>query len=217
MLPQAGSARFSKNCPNCGAPVEFKFAQAVQTTCPYCQSILVRTDVDLQKVGTVADPLVDSSPIQIATEGVFGGKPFVVVGRIVYEYELGRWNEWHIVFNDSRSGWLSDAQLEYAVSFLAPSASARFPQQPQPGVQVKIDDTSYTITAVTKARYIGVEGELPFVYWDKTDCLFVDLKTPDARFATIDYSEGEPLVFTGKQADYDELRLNNVRVFEGWS
>jgi endogenous inhibitor of DNA gyrase (YacG/DUF329 family) len=218
MLPQAGSARFSKNCPNCGAPVEFKFAQAVQTTCPYCQSILVRTDVDLRKVGTVAEPLVDSSPIQIATEGVFDNKPFVVVGRIAYQYELGRWNEWHIVFNDSTSGWLSDAQLDYAVSFLAPPP-VEIPLMPEykAGFTIKIAGVNYTISTVTRASYLGVEGELPFEYWDKQACRFVDLRTATADFATIDFSEKPPLLFIGRQVDYDELRLKNVKQFEGWS
>ena len=206
----------SRNCPNCGAPVEFRFAQAVQTVCPYCQSILVRHDVDLTKVGQVADALVDSSPIQIATEGVFENKPFVVVGRIVYEHDLGRWNEWHIVFSDSTSGWLSDAQLEYAVSTLT-AEKTQFPAQPQPDVRVLIGAAEYTITSVTRARYVGVEGELPFEYWDKSECLFVDLRTEDARLATIDYSESEPLVFTGRLAEYDELRLKNVKLFEGWT
>ena len=41
-----------------------------------------------------------------------------VAGRIVYEYDDGGWNEWHLVFADGASGWLSDAQAEYAVSTL---------------------------------------------------------------------------------------------------
>ena len=57
----------------------------MQTTCPFCHSILVRHDVDLEKVGEVADLPPDASPIQIRTEGKFNGKTFVVVGRIVYE------------------------------------------------------------------------------------------------------------------------------------
>src|SRR5258708_18856364 len=34
-----------------------------------------------------------------------------------YEYEQGGWNEWNIVYNDGTYGWLSDAQLEYDLSF----------------------------------------------------------------------------------------------------
>ena len=57
------------NCPNCGAPIKFLWSSAVQTTCEYCHSILVRRDVDLERVGEIADLPPDSSPIQIATEG----------------------------------------------------------------------------------------------------------------------------------------------------
>src|SRR5258708_29388367 len=85
------------NCPNCGAPVKFLWSSAVQTTCEFCHSILVRTDVDLKKVGEVADLPPDASPLQIGTEGAYQNKTFVVVGRIIYEYEQGGWNEWHIV------------------------------------------------------------------------------------------------------------------------
>ncbi len=46
-------------------------------------------------------------------------RAFVVIGRIIYEYEQGGWNEWHIVYNDGTNGWLSDAQLEYDLSWQA--------------------------------------------------------------------------------------------------
>src|SRR5215469_13726401 len=110
----------SSNCPNCGAPVVFRWSSTVQTVCPYCKSVLVRTDVDLKKVGQVADLPPDASPLQITSEGLYGNGSFVVTGRIIYEYDQGNWNEWHIVFNDGSDGWLSDAQDEYAVSFAAP-------------------------------------------------------------------------------------------------
>src|SRR6266704_4578344 len=116
------------NCPNCGAPIKFLWSSAVQTTCEFCHSILVRRDLDLERVGEIADLPPDSSPLQISSEGVYGGKPLVVVGRILYEYEQGGWNEWHVVFNDGKSGWLSDAQLEYDVSCLAADSLARPPE-----------------------------------------------------------------------------------------
>jgi len=98
------------NCPNCGAKIVFRWSSSVQTVCEYCKSILVRTDVDLKKVGQVADLPPDSSPIQVNTEGKYGNKAFVVVGRILYEYDQGGWNEWHVMMNDGTSAWLSDAQ-----------------------------------------------------------------------------------------------------------
>jgi hypothetical protein len=179
--------------------------------------VLVRHDVNLDRVGQVAAIPDDASPIQLGTEGIYRNRAFQVIGRIVYEYEQGRWNEWHLIFSDGQSGWLADAQLEYAVSFLTPPP-ARLPSD---GAVVRGNDFEwngavYHVTSITRAHYVGVEGELPFEYWDKQDLTFVDLRSYDARFATIDYSEDPPLLFLGEAVEYDELRLKNVREFEGW-
>ena len=206
------------NCPNCGAPVAFRWSSAVQTTCEYCHSILVRTDVDLKKVGVVADLPPDSSPIQIGTEGIYQNKNFVVVGRIIYQYALGGWNEWHVVYNDSSSGWLSDAQLEYDVSWLTPPPAALPPaNELYVGRPFMFNNKRYEVTSMTVAQYKGVQGELPFEYWNKDDEMFADLRTVDGEFATIDYSENPPLLFLGRSAEFDELHLKNLREFEGWS
>ncbi len=204
------------NCPNCGAAIRFRWSSAVQTVCEFCRSILVRRDVNLERVGTVADLPQDSSPIQIATEGIHRNRAFVVVGRILYEYEQGGWNEWHVVFNDGASGWLSDAQAEYAVTVLTPMTGLPAVDQVVPGQTYRWNNVNYEVTGLTRARYRGVEGELPFEYWDKTEVLFADLRTHDARFATLDYSDPEPLLFTGEAVAFESLRLKNLRQFEGW-
>jgi hypothetical protein len=189
----------------------------VQTTCEYCRSILVRHDVDFQKVGVVADLPAESSPIQLGTEGVYDNKPFVAVGRIIYDYDQGTWNEWHLMFSDGTSGWLADAQLEYAVSFLA-NRSHPLPaaEHLHRGSQFQWDGAVYEVTTITNANYRGVEGELPFEYWDKTRVRFADLRTADARFATLDYSEDPALLFMGRVVEFDDLRLKNLRHIEGW-
>lgn len=203
------------NCPNCGGPVRFLWSQSVQTTCPYCTSILVRTDVDLQKVGQVASFPQDPSPIQIGTEGIIDNKGFVVIGRICYEYEDGGWNEWHWVDNTGLNGWLSDAQLQYAVSRQRdwhPSLNV----QMDPGTVVSLDGVQYTVTTITYAHYRAVEGELPFQFWDKENCNFVDLRGPKGEFLTVDFSEQTPLLYQGRSVKFDELKLKNLRPIEGW-
>lgn len=209
--------RRTAECPSCGAPVQFAWSSAVQTACPYCQSILVRRDVDLEKVGIRADLPPDSSPIQLFTEGVYLNRRFTVIGRIRYEWEQGSWNEWHLLFQDGSSGWLSDAQAEYAVSFLA-QAPEPMPARKdiQRGMQVRISGTPFQVTHLTWVRYVGFEGELPFTTADRSEFLTVDLRTSDARFATIDYSEDPPLLFVGRFAEFDQLQLSNLREFEGW-
>jgi Domain of unknown function (DUF4178) len=205
----------SGNCPNCGAKIVFRWSSSVQTVCEYCKSILVRTDADLQKVGQVADLPPDSSPIQIGTEGSYNRKAFTAIGRIIYEYELGNWNEWHLMLNDGTSGWLSDAQDEYAVSFSAPGH--KLPDKCHVGDRFVWDNVSYAVTTITDAHYRGVQGELPFQYWDKNDVVFVDLRSTSGKFATIDYSDEQPALYLGEMVEFDSLALKNLRTFEGWS
>ena len=205
------------NCPNCGAKVAFQWSSSVQTVCEYCKSILVRTDVDLKKVGQVADLPPDTSPIQLNTEGIFRNRSFVVIGRILYEYDQGGWNEWHLMMNDGKSAWLSDAQEEYAISSLASGPDLPSETQLQVGQQFKWNGDLYSLSVVTKAHYRGVQGELPFQYWDKSDVTFADFRTPSRKFATLDYSDAHPVLYLGEFVEFEDLKLKNLRQFDGWS
>lgn len=199
-------------CPSCGASVGFRWAGAVQTTCEYCDSILVRHGPDLERVGKVSEPPPTTSPIQLGTRGVYDGRSFLVVGRIVYGYERGGWSEWHVVFGDGASGWLSDAMLEYSVSFLVEDPDPiPFEDQVEPGLRLKLGDRVYEVTDATPARYVSTEGELPWEYHDQEYITFADLKSEDGAIVTLDYSEDPPLVFEGEYVGFDELRLENLR------
>ena len=207
----------TSECPNCGAPITFRWSSAVQTTCPYCRSVLVRHDLALERVGEVSDLPILPSPIQLGTDGRWENDAFTVVGRIVYEYERGGWSEWHCITHRGRSLWLADAQAEYAVSTLV----ERHPPLPaadalRVGQAIELDGHRYQVQRLTEASYKGVEGELPFEYWDKTTVPFADLGSADERFGTIDYSEPQPLLFLGRHVEFDALKLTNLRRFEGW-
>jgi Domain of unknown function (DUF4178) len=208
-------------CPNCGAKIIFKWSSSVQTVCEYCKSVLVRSDVDLKKVGQVAARPPDISPIQLNTEGNYRNEAFVVIGRILYQYDQGGWNEWHLMMNDGTSGWLSDAQEEYAVSF--PATGSTTGQKLPVESQLKIgqiyswNGATYTVSVITQAHFRGVEGELPFQYWDKDDVTFADLRSSSRKFATLDYSDTEPALYLGELVEFDDLKLKNLRQFEGWS
>jgi len=71
---------------------------------------------------------------------------------------------------------------------------------------------------MTMASYKGVEGELPFPFYGKSNMLFADLRTAGDHFATLDYSDAAaPMLFVGKTVPYEALQLQNVRQFEGWA
>ena len=169
----------------------------------------------------VSDLPPTASPIQLGTEGNFEGDAFVVVGRIVYRYERGGWNEWHLRTMRGASAWLSDAQGDLAISTPARN-SAALPAADalQVGQTYSIDGTRFRVASLTRARYAGVEGELPFESWDKSEALFADLDTEGTgdqlRFATIDYSDDTPVAYVGTYVELEQLAARNLRRFEGW-
>jgi len=96
-------------CPSCGAPVEFKSVASVLAVCDFCQSTLVRQGEELENLGKMAELLGDRSPLQRGAEGRWNGLHFGLIGRIQLKYDQGLWNEWHLLFDDGKSGWLSEA------------------------------------------------------------------------------------------------------------
>ena len=169
----------------------------------------------------VSDLPPTASPIQLGTEGTFDGDAFVVVGRIVYQYERGGWNEWHLRTMRGTSAWLSDAQGDLAISTPAkqsvalPAADAL-----KVGQSYTIDDIIFRVASLTRARYAGIEGELPFTTWDRSESLFADLDAvgtgDQLRFATLDYSDDTPVAYVGTYVELEQLAARNLRRFEGW-
>ncbi len=204
-------------CPNCGASIRFLWAQAVQTTCTYCRAVLVRNDLDLTLVGKQANFPETGSPIQIGTEGRWNGKRFTVVGRIAYGWERGRWNEWYCRLANGESGWLSDAQLEYAMSVeAAPGGPLPEPFSLHVGDTHIWNDRAYDVSTVTRARYLGTEGDLPFTSFSRDECVFVDLQNDAGQMATVDYSDTPPTLYLGEYCDFASLEFTGLREFEGW-
>src|SRR5512139_495009 len=105
------------SCPSCGAEVPFASSISVYAVCKYCNSMIVRHDLDVEAIGKMAVLPDDMSPFQIGTEGFYLGQHFTLVGRMKMGWEDGSWNEWFMATDDGRKGWLAEAQGFYAVSF----------------------------------------------------------------------------------------------------
>jgi ribosomal protein S27E len=199
------------SCPSCGAPVSFRSAASVYAVCEFCRSTLLRQGEDLENLGRMADLLEDASLIQIGTEGKFRGQHFGVIGRIQLKHESGLWNEWHILFDDGRNAWLSEAGGEYVVSaqVVVNEAIPAF-ETLSPETVVTLAGRSFSVTDLETARCISGQGELPFKVEAGYDVNTADLRGKD-RFLTIDYSETPPLVFVGHPTPYKDLNLANLR------
>ena len=160
-MPAKNEAR-TASCPSCGAPLKFRGASSVVAVCAFCKSTLVREGAKLENIGKQADLLPDASPIRLRTDGRHKGQGFTVVGRIQYRYGAGIWNEWHVLVAERTSAWLSDANGEYTIAYLAaPQPVPEFAAL-KPGAQVTLDKAAYTVTNLEAAEVVAGEGELPF-------------------------------------------------------
>jgi ribosomal protein S27E len=206
---------FSANCPACGAPVVFKSSASFHGVCEFCRSTLVRHGGNLENLGRMADLIEDASPIRLGTEGRYRGVHFAVIGRIQLRYEAGVWNEWHVLFDDQRGGWLSDANGEYLLTFLTPPGTA-LPEFAgvTPDQELRLAGRSFVVTNREEAMCIAGEGELPFAFGAGYPAQLVDLRTAgegDPAFASIDYSETPPLLFLGESLPFASFKFTNLR------
>ena len=110
-------------CPNCGAPVDFASAASASAVCSFCRSTLVRDGDALRRIGLSAELFDDHSPLQLGAQGTRQGMGFTLVGRLQYGYDGGTWNEWHALFDNGRSAWLSEDNGAYVIAFDGPQPS----------------------------------------------------------------------------------------------
>lgn len=199
------------NCPSCGAPVFFRGATSIVAVCEFCRSTLLRKGAALENVGRMAELLEDASPIQLGTEGVYRGRHFAVVGRIQYRYGSGVWNEWYCLYDDGRTGWLSDAMGSYLVTFLRPLRDPPKLEELAPGRVLKAEGRALEVVDIERAEVVAGAGELPVAVGSGWDAPVVDLRGEQGEFATIDYSEDPPLFFLGERVPFEALRLANLR------
>ena len=199
------------SCPSCGAPVVFKSASSILAVCDYCQSTLVRHDQALEDIGKMASLVEDRSPLQLGAEGSYKGVHFALIGRIQVKYGQGTWNEWHLLFDDMRTGWLSEAGGEYVLAF-ARYVEDRLPEvsELKVGQRFVLASQTWTVSNIENAECIAGQGELPFKVGAGYPVVAVDLRN-SANFATLDYSETPPLFFIGEAVDFKSLKMSNLR------
>ena len=199
------------SCPSCGAPVVFKSASSIFAVCEYCQSTLVRHDTALEDIGKMAALVEDRSPLQLGAEGSYKGVHFALIGRIQVKYGQGTWNEWHLLFDDMRTGWLSEAGGEYVLTF-ARYVEDRLPEvsELKVGQRFVLASQTWTVSNIENAECIAGQGELPFKVGAGYPVVAVDLRN-SANFATLDYSETPPLFFIGEAVDFKSLKMSNLR------
>jgi Domain of unknown function (DUF4178) len=213
------------NCPSCGAEVVFNSNLSVYAVCKYCSSMIVRHDLDVEAIGTMAALPEDMSPFQLGSEGYYQGQHFTLVGRMKMGWEDGSWNEWFMATDDGRKGWLAEAQGFYAICFETDAPPLDFAvraiqQQKKDvaflGSALTLDNLKLNVVDTKKASCIGSEGELPLVSPQGRMTVSVDLLGAHGEFASVEIETGKQRAYIGRYVDWKEMRCSNIRTFDGW-
>ncbi|HYY93734.1 MAG TPA: DUF4178 domain-containing protein [Pyrinomonadaceae bacterium] len=205
------------SCPACGAQVLFKTGSSVVVVCESCNSVVARTDRGIEDAGKVADVVESGSPLEVGLRGVYLGVAFELTGRAQLGHAAGGfWDEWYAAFADGRWGWLAEAQgrfyLTFQIQVPAPNALPSFDslQLGQPVWAIPAQ-TPPVVAEKGTAQALAAEGEIPYLLRPGETYAYADLSGQGGAFATLDYGERPPLVFTGREVSLNELGLAGAR------
>jgi hypothetical protein len=142
---------------------------------------------------------------------------FTLVGRLQYRYEGGTWNEWHALFDNGRSGWLSEDNGAYVFAFDAPCpadapADATALAALQAGQRVLADGRAWDVASVVEASLLAAEGELPAPPRLQGSFPVADLRNSAGEVATLDGSDPARLHWSvGRSVALSELALSGLK------
>ena len=204
------------SCPSCGGEVDFKSRSSVYQVCPYCASMLLRTDINLENLGKSASLPPEMTPFQLGTTGTFDGIDFVLIGKQRMQWSDGYWTEWYLNFSDQSQGWLAVAQGFLMIS--VPSEDYHVPalRDLKPGDQVHISGKYFEVDDIKKVTCEGSSGELPVKGIKGRKLTSVDLTGEGETFANVIFSDDGTEVYVGRYVDSEELKLSNLREIDGW-
>ena len=236
--PRASRA-YRAACTNCGAPVEFASAASASAVCSFCRSTLVRDGDALRRIGVSGELFDDHSPLQLGVGGLRQGLSFTLVGRLQYGYFSdpltpvlptsppegavlpggasstlgGTWNEWHALFDNERSAWLSEDNGAYVVAFDAPlPADAPDLANLRAGQRVVVDGRGWDVASVQQVHLIAAQGELPSPPRLEGSFTVVDLRNQLGEVGTLDNSDPQHVAWSvGRSVALSELRLTGLK------
>lgn len=205
-------------CPSCGKMLPLSPGSSYRV-CSSCQSVLKKTgggfSVEVQN-GILPE---DMTPLRLGTRGVWQGNNFEIKGRVRFDFMQGYCNQWYIVYNNGKWGWLQEMYGDYCILQdtplpVAPATLSRA----KPGKKVKFTgfEFEFTLQAMYNGTRFTCEGELPELppnppAWIRLEYCYVD------RAVIIHtYSKDKIIALQGNYVQTDQLKLTGLRSSAEW-
>jgi DNA-directed RNA polymerase subunit RPC12/RpoP len=193
-------------CPSCGAPVEFHPGAGKVKVCDYCRTVVVKAEAKLEAHGKVADLVDTESPLKLGLSGRYSDTAFTVVGRLQKGNATGSWDEWHLAFEDGRTGWLAESEGEWRLLF--PVQGAALPRGKgfvaglKPLSTFRLRDKAFVVEEVGEAHTVSAQGQLPDF---NEQHRYADCTGRHGVFCTLDEADGNVEAFVGQSTTLSAL------------
>lgn len=224
-------------CPQCGAALKFTNRFSVSTVCEFCNSLVIRHDMNLQlrgKEGVLQD---DLNPLQVGTRGVFQKTGFSIVGGVRLNHHEGFWQEWFLQLDqsiqNSQYAWLAQAQGEYQFLLEPIALDYMSHEQVTIGQAMRIGDDvkdrlaqwssllkgypdAYNIVDLRTADMTHFTGQLPWVPDKNRKRTIAELSSMDDIKLAVEFGENATSLYYGKVMLFEDFKFQNLKEVKGW-
>ena len=213
--PRSSPRSWQAACTFCGAQVTFQSPISPMAVCGFCRSTLVRDGDMLRRTGLSGVLFDDHSPLKLGTQGRWQGEGFALIGRIQLSYRdpdgrEGRWTEWQLVFDNGRTGALSEDNGGYALSFPFELDAKQLDGIPDTlvGTDRYIGGQRWTLSNKVQVSVHALEGEVLHARHLKEPFAVTEWRNPDGEVLSIEQSPQGRRAELGRSIRLDDLRLS---------
>jgi hypothetical protein len=195
------------HCPSCGAPLRIRNRFVRVVTCEFCGSVALYDGVHLDPTGRTAGLVDLPSPLYLDATGRIGGRPFRVLGRLLYEYDGGLWHEWFLEVDRAGQAWLVEDEGTFSVLQAQRDAAAPPFESVRVGETVRVAGRDVFVDEVAEATVVGGEGQLGVEILPGETLGYVD-GTAGEDEVSVEYAEAGPEVFVGRPVPREALQVD---------
>jgi hypothetical protein len=187
----------SFHCPTCGAPLRIRNRFVKAVTCEFCQNVALYDGVRLDPTGRTASDATIPSPLYLDATGTLGKRAFRVIGRLVYEYDGGVWQEWFLELGDGARAWLEEDEGQFTLLEKQPLAEAPPFESVRVGDRLTLAGREVTVNEVDEATIVSAEGQFGTLILPGEAIQYVDAASGEEEVG-LEYGEREVEMFLGR-------------------
>jgi hypothetical protein len=206
-------------CHECKRELDIKYSSSIAAVCEQCGTVNRKNPQPADYLIKFGIPEEDYSPIQVGTEGQYGGNKFEVTGRFRYDFKEAFRNQWSIAFSDGTRMWMLESYGYYAI---VKNEDLKIPadkfKNVQPSNRFDFDNNEWTVE--TCYRNYGYKGEGELHEWIPTPVSHVQVETSsgdDEVIFTNILSSNTSFYYHGKYFEFDQLKFKNFRTGQSWN